>query len=144
MLAFFYGAAGVALLLMGAGIFWAAYQVVYLLKHVRLILLPQVELTLTEVQKSLNHIDELAQDVDTTVEGANQIVATANRTVQSIETSVESFNKNVAVPTFIRLAATKHGLTAAWQAFRAPRPEPKKLVVFQEPGAAPEIGVLQP
>ena len=85
MHAFFYGAAGVALLLIGAGFFWAAYHVVYLLKHVRLILLPQVELTLTEVQKNLNHIDELTQEVDTTVGSANQIVASANRTVQNLE-----------------------------------------------------------
>jgi hypothetical protein len=147
MHAFFYGAAGVALLLIGAGFFWAAYHVVYLLKHVRLILLPQVELTLTEVQKNLNHIDELTQEVDTTVGSANQIVASANRTVQNIESGVDRFNRNVAVPTMIRLAAAKHGAMAAWQAFRAQREEPKKLVVIQDPatpGAAPEVGILQP
>jgi hypothetical protein len=85
--------------------------------------------------------------VDTTVGSANQIVASANRTVQNIETGVDRFNKNVAVPALIRLAATKHGISAAWKAFREQRNEPKKLVVIQDPGTpgvAPEVGILQP
>lgn len=147
MVTVFYAAASIAVLLIGAGVFWAMYQVVYLLKHVRLILLPQVELTLTEVQKNLNHIDELAQDVDTTVEGANQIVASANRTVQTVEEGITTFNKRVAIPMMIGMASAKEGVRAAWKAYRASRETPKKLVVIQEPaepGAAPEIGILQP
>lgn len=142
----FLAACAIAVLLIGAGVFWAMYQLVYLLKHVRLILLPQVELTLTEVQKNLNNIDALTQDVDNTVEGANQIVASANRTVQSVEQSVEVFNKRIAIPMMIGAASAKEGLKAAWKAYRGQPAAPKGIVVIQEPAApnaAPEIGILR-
>jgi hypothetical protein len=148
MVSVFYAAASIAVLLIGAGLFWACYQVVYLLKHVRLILLPQVEMTLTEVQKNLNHIDTVVQDVDTTVGGANELVASAGRTVASVEESVTVFNKTIAVPLIIGLASSKEGLKTAWKTFRANKPQNKagKLIVIQEPvsSGAPEIGILQP
>lgn len=147
MLSVFYAAAAIAVLLIGAGVFYAAIHVVHLLKHVRLILLPQVELTLTEVQKNLSHIQLLTAEVDTTVESANQMVASANRTVQTVEETLTSFNKRVALPMMIGLSATREGVVAAWKALRSRRDKPAGIVVIQEPPAtttSKDVAVLQP
>lgn len=108
----FYYAAAIAALLAGAGLFWALYQLAVTLQHVRQVMLPQVELTLTEVQRNLNAIDTLTQDVDTTVEGANQLVASANRTVQTVGDGLDTFNRRVATPLLVTLASAMEGARA--------------------------------
>lgn len=113
-----YAAAAIGLAVGGAGVFWACWQVVQLMKTVQTTLLPNIELTLTEVQKNLNRIDELTKDVDTTVEEANQLVHSANRTVQSVENGLSSFNRSVTLPAMITLASAREGVSAAWQAYK--------------------------
>ena len=116
-----YAAAAIGLAVGGAGVFWACFQVVQILKTVQATLLPSIELTLTEVQKNLNRIDELTKDVDTTVEEANQLVHSANRTVQSVENGLSTFNRNVTLPAMITLASVKEGASAAWTAYKSKR-----------------------
>lgn len=144
----FYIAAAIAVLLAGGGIFWAMYHLVLTLKHVRTTVLPNMDLTLTEVQKNLNRIDELAKDVDTTVEEANQLVHTANRTVQSVENGITRFNRNVAIPTMIALASVKEGVSTAWKAYqnRETRPHApatssrSRVQVIEDNDSVPERG----
>ena len=133
---FFYVAAGIAALLLGAGVFWAAYQVVTTLKHVRQTLLPQVEITLTEIQKNLNNIDELTQDVDTTVGEATQLVATANQTVAKVGSGINTFNQKIAVPMLIQAASLMEGVKVGVQQLRSKRriePREQPMVVIREP-----------
>lgn len=143
----FYAAASVAVLLIGAGVFWAMYHLVLTLKHVRQTLLPNMDLTLTEVQRNLNRIDELAKDVDITVEEANQLVHSANRTVQSVENGITRFNKHVAVPTLITLASVREGVSFAWKAYkdrREARPSSEasqtRVQVIEDNDSVPERG----
>ncbi len=143
----FYAAASVAVLLAGTGIFWAMYHLVQTLKHVRQTLLPNMDLTLTEVQRNLNRIDELAKDVDTTVGEANQLVHTANRTVQSVENGITRFNRNVAIPTMITLASVREGFSIAWKAYqgrrderREPAPTQTRVHVIDDNDGVPERG----
>lgn len=124
-----YAAAAIGLAVGGAGVFWACYQVVQLLKTVQATLLPNIDLTLTEVQKNLNRIDELTKDVDTTVGEANQLVNSANRTVQSVENGLSSFNRNVTLPAMITLASVKEGATAAWTAYKEKRAARQRTAV---------------
>jgi ABC-type nitrate/sulfonate/bicarbonate transport system permease component len=132
---FFYVAAGIAALLVGAGVFWAAWQVVATIKVVRQTLLPQVELTLTEVQKNLNNIDELTQDVDSTVGEATQLVHTANVAVAKVGSGVQTFNKRVAVPVMIQAASLMEGVKAGVKKLRTKsETEPQRpIIVIQEP-----------
>ena len=143
----FYGAATIAVLLVGGGVFWAMYHLVLTLQHVRQTLLPNMDLTLTEVQKNLNRIDELAKDVDTTVEEANQLVHSANRTVQSVEDGITRFNRNVAIPTMIALASVREGVGAAWRSFKERREGPPmheasatRVHVIEDNDGVPERG----
>lgn len=133
---FFYVAAGIAALLVGAGVFWAAFQVVTTLRHVRQTLLPQVEITLTEIQKNLNNIDELTQDVDTTVGEATQLVHTANQTVAKVGSGIDTFNRRVAVPMLIQAASLMEGVKVGVQQLRSKRAaevQEQPVVVIREP-----------
>lgn len=143
----FYAAAAIAVLLAGTGVFWAMYHLVLTLRHVRQTLLPNMDLTLTEVQKNLNRIDELAKDVDTTVGEANQLVHTANRTVQSVEHGITRFNRNVAIPTIITLASLREGFSTAWKAYkgrhedhREPAAPATSVHVIEDNDGVPERG----
>lgn len=146
----FYAAATIAVLLVGTGVFWAMFHVVLTLKHVRQTLLPNMDLTLTEVQKNLNRIDELAKDVDTTVEEANQLVHSANRTVQTVEDGLTRFNRHVAIPTWITVASLREGFSTAWKAYkgrRGARPAPSstetRVHVIEDNDGVPERSQTQ-
>lgn len=141
-------AATFAVLLIGVGFFWVAYHAVCVISDVRQGLLPQVDLTLTEVQKNLNRIDELAKEVDTTVGEANQLVHSANRTVQSVEDGLHSFNQKVAIPVMIAGSSIREGVVAALRAYREHRAAKKRArtIVLPETvkGHAERVEVLQP
>lgn len=135
----FYVAAAIAVLLAGAGIFYAAWQVAATLKTLRQTLMPQVELTLTEVQRNLNQIDSLTQDVDQTVQGTTQLVSSANHAVQTVGQGIDSFNKRVAVPTMIRVRSAVEGMKASVKHMRAKRQ--REILVIEEPGSTTIVDV---
>ena len=134
----FWLSAAVAVLLIGGGFVYLVASVGSLLAQVRTTVLPNLDLTLTEVQKNLNRVEELAKDVDTTVGEANQLVHSANRTVQTVEDGLVKFNKHVATPTIIAVASARHGANVAWQAFQAVRARraARKAAQAMERGAA--------
>lgn len=131
----FYVAATIAVLLAGGGMAYAMWQLAVTIKQVRQSMLPQVELTLTEVQRNLNRIDELTKDVDVTVEEANQLVIKANKTADAVGGGIQSFNDQVAVPLMINTASAIEGLKVGFKTWRAKRKKPQALVVIPEPQA---------
>jgi uncharacterized protein YoxC len=139
----FWVAATVAVLLVGAGVFYAMWQLAVTLKHVRQTMMPQVELTLTEVQRNLNRVDELAKDVDVTVEEANKLVASANNAVDAMGDGIQNFNEKVAVPLIINTASALEGVKAGMRHFQERRRQKKQrsLVVIPEPQALEAPGV---
>ena len=131
----FYVAATIAVLLIGAGVFYATWQLAVTLKHVRQTMMPQVELTLTEVQRNLNRIDELTKEVDVTVEEANQLVHSANKTVEAVGDGIQSFNKRVTVPLLISTASTLEGVKAGFKTLKARRKKEQTVIMVAETGA---------
>lgn len=131
----FYVAATIAVLVAGGGIAYAMWQLAVTLKQVRQTMMPQVELTLTEVQRNLNRIDELAKDVDVTVGEANQLVIKANKTADAVGDGLQSFNENVAVPFMIQTASAVEGVKVGFKTWRERRKKQPSLVVIPEPGA---------
>lgn len=138
-------AATIAVLLAGAGIFYAMWQLAVTLKHVRQTMMPQVELTLTEVQRNLNRVDELAKDVDVTVEEANKLVASANNAVDAVGDGIQNFNDKVAVPLLINTASALEGLKAGMRHYqerqRQKKQQARALVVIPEPQSLEAPGV---
>jgi uncharacterized protein YoxC len=133
----FYVAATIAVLLAGGGIAYAMWQLAVTIKQVRQAMLPQVELTLTEVQRNLNRIDELAKDVDVTVGEANQLVGKANRTADAVGDGITSFNERVAVPFMISTASALEGVKAGVATWRARRKKSQPVVMLTD---AQELG----
>ncbi|MFN3431336.1 MAG: hypothetical protein ACK46X_15445 [Candidatus Sericytochromatia bacterium] len=131
----FYVAATIAVLLAGGGIAYAMWQLAVTLKQVRQTMMPQVELTLTEVQRNLNRVDELTKDVDVTVGEANQLMSKANRTADAVGDGFQSFNENVAVPLMIHTASAVEGVKAGFKTWRESRKKQPSLVVIAEPAA---------
>jgi hypothetical protein len=128
----FWVAATVAVLLVGAGVFYAMWQLAVTLKHVRQTMMPQVELTLTEVQRNLNRVEE-----------ANTLVASANNAVDAMGDGIQNFNEKVAVPLIINTASALEGVKAGMRHFQERRRQKKQrsLVVIPEPQALEAPGV---
>jgi predicted PurR-regulated permease PerM len=125
-LTIFYLAAALAVLMVGAGALWAAWQISQLVKHVRQVMLPQANLILTEFQRSLNHVEALTQEVNQTVEEANHMVHQANRAVSAMENGVTSvghtLKHNVARPIRLGTASAWQGLKAGVRVLRGKKP----------------------
>jgi uncharacterized protein YoxC len=139
----FWVAATIAVLLAGGGIFYAMWQLAVTLKQVRQTMMPQVELTLTEVQRNLNRVDEIAKDVDVTVEEANKLVASANNAVDAVGDGLQNFNEKIAVPLIVTTASALEGVKAGvrhWQE-RQRLKKQRALVVIPEPQAIEATGV---
>lgn len=137
----FYVAATIAVLLAGGGVAWAMWQLAVTIKQVRQTMLPQVELTLTEVQRNLTRMDELARDVDVTVGETNQLVGKANRTADALGEGFNSFNERVAVPLMVTTASAIEGVKAGVAAWRSRRDGAPSVAIlaeareFETPGA---------
>jgi uncharacterized protein YoxC len=139
----FWVAATIAVLLVGAGVFYALWQLGTTIKQVRQSMLPQVELTLVEVQRNLNRVDELAKDVDVTVEEANKLVASANNAVEAVGDGIQNFNDHVAVPLIVNTASALEGVKAGIRHWRERQQQKKQraLVVISEPQGLETPGI---
>ncbi|MEB3330598.1 MAG: hypothetical protein VKQ33_15335 [Candidatus Sericytochromatia bacterium] len=127
-------AAVVALLCLGGGFLWAAYQLGRLLERTRLDLLPQLTEAVRGLQANMVQLEALTRSADDTVQGAHEVVAVAQKGARAAEHAAEEVGRVVVREGGLRLLSVAAGVAAGWRVLRA-RPMPG---VTGDPGAVPD------
>jgi hypothetical protein len=137
-------AAALALVCLGGGFLWAAYQLGRLLQQARFELLPHVIEVVRSLRGNLGQLESLTRNADETVQDAHEIVAVAHRGVKSAEQAAGDVRRIVLREGSLRVMTVMAGVAAGWRALRgntvarASRSEGGTPVVVQ---AVPEVKV---
>jgi phage-related minor tail protein len=137
-------AAALALVCLGGGFLWAAYQLGKLLQQARFELLPHVIEVVRSLRGNLGQLEALTRNADETVQDAHEIVAVAHRGVKSAEQAAGDVRRIVVREGSLRVMTVMAGVAAGWRALRgrkvasASRSEDVAPVVVQ---AVPEVKV---
>jgi phage-related minor tail protein len=135
-------AAALALVCLGGGFLWAAYQLGRLLQQARFELLPHVTEVVRSLRGNLDQLETLTRNADETVQDAHEIVAVAQRGVKSAEQAAGDVRRLVVRGGSVHVMTVMAGVAAGWRAFRGrktprtSRSEDVSPVVVQ---AVPEV-----